>query len=116
MHSHSGQKANFDQCRPENIQYAVEWDGVDAPKFQLCPPADAARYSLLELLAVFRALRFNEHFRSISFSGIDLHVLHGLHDEYGTDHVAFKTRLGMNSDMRILLLTDECRSLHRSIL
>ena len=49
---------------------------------------------MFELLAIMRALRYNESFYSISFREIDLHPLHGLHDQYGTDHVAWQTRAG----------------------
>lgn len=41
-----------------------------------------------------RALRYNESFRSISFRDIDLHGLHGLHDTFGMDHVAWTSRAG----------------------
>jgi hypothetical protein len=52
------------------------------------------KYTVSELLAILRALRYNESFRSISFRDIDLHCLHGLHDTFGTDHVAWNTRPG----------------------
>jgi hypothetical protein len=59
------------------------------------PPANTLTYTIFELLAVFRALRYNESFRSISFQGIDLQKLHGLHDNYGEDHVAWTSRSGL---------------------
>ena len=59
------------------------------------PPASAYDYSVSELLAVFRALRYNESFRSISFEGINLQRLHGLIDSYGDDHVAWASRSGL---------------------
>jgi hypothetical protein len=59
------------------------------------PPANALTYTILELLAIFRALRYNESFHSVSFQGIDLQKLHGLHDSYGEDHVAWTSRSGL---------------------
>ena len=79
-----------------NIQYAVEYDGEDAPIFQLHPPTNERRpaYSLLELLAIMRALRYNEFFKTISFANINLDILHGLRDQYGWEHVPWTTRSG----------------------
>jgi hypothetical protein len=59
----------------------------DAPQFRLYPPASTATYTCLELLAIMRALRYNEEFRSISFKDVNLHNLHGVHDS-GTDHMS----------------------------
>jgi hypothetical protein len=67
----------------------------DAPEFRLMPPAISHGYSVLELLAIFRALRYNESFRSISFQDINLQKLHGLVDSYGEDHTAWSTRSGL---------------------
>jgi hypothetical protein len=78
-----------------NIQYAVDWEAEDAPEFRLFPPATTPKYSLLELLAIMRALRYNESFHSISFRDINLHSMHGLYDGYGIDHIASSTRAGM---------------------
>ncbi|KAH0566408.1 hypothetical protein GP486_000191 [Trichoglossum hirsutum] len=85
-----------------NICYAVSYDVEDAPLFTLLPPANPRRsnYSVLELLALFRALRFNESFSSISFRGISLEVLHSLRDFYGTDHVAWTDRSGTAVDIK----------------
>jgi hypothetical protein len=77
-----------------NIQYAVDWEAEDAPEFRLFPPATTPKYSLLELLAIMRALRYNESFHSISFRDINLHSMHGLYDAYGVDHIASSTRSG----------------------
>lgn len=78
------------------IRYLVDHHCEDAPAFQLLPPADPQRskYSLLELLAVMRALRYNETFTSISFAHINLDVLHGKRDQQGWDHVPWTTRSG----------------------
>src|SRR4051812_7361586 len=84
----------WDQCNPVNIQYAIDWEVEDAPEFRLFPPAKTKKYSVHELLAIMRSLRYNESFHSISFRDVDLHCLHGLHDAFGTDHIAWNTRPG----------------------
>ena len=83
---------------PSNIRYTVNYECEDAPRFQLLTPAHPQRskYTLLELLAVMRALRYNEFFRTIAFSGVSLDILHGLHDPHGSDidHLLSTTRSG----------------------
>lgn len=83
------------ECNPNNIRYTIDYEAEDAPEFLLLPPSELRRYSVHELLAIFRALRYNESFRSISFNGINLECLHGLVDSYGYDHVALRSRAGM---------------------
>ena len=79
-----------------NIRYTINYACENAPGFELMPPADSRRsnYTLLELLAVMRALRYNESFHSISFRNINLDPLHGVRDQYGSDHVPWTTRSG----------------------
>lgn len=78
------------------IRYLIDHQCEDAPAFQLLRPADPGRikYTLLELLAVMRALRYNETFTTISFASIDLNILHGIRDQQGWDHVPWTTRSG----------------------
>lgn len=78
------------------IRYSIDHECEDAPAFQLLCPADPGRikYTLLELLAVMRALRYNETFTTISFANIDLNILHGIRDQQGWDHVPWTTRSG----------------------
>ncbi|KAK6428072.1 hypothetical protein LTR95_015789 [Oleoguttula sp. CCFEE 5521] len=73
---------------PANIRYVVNYQCEDAPRFELLPPADSRRpeYGPLELIAVTRALRYNESFGSLSFANIPLDSLNGLHDNYGKEH------------------------------
>ncbi|KAI1824776.1 RNI-like protein [Xylaria intraflava] len=57
-------------CPP--VEWAVKWKGVRyAPQFCLLKPKHQSCYSSLQLLAVFRALRFNEVFHGISFRDMD---------------------------------------------
>lgn len=81
---------------PSNIQYAVDWEVNDAPEFQLWHPRYSKNYSISELLAVMRALRYNEYFCSISFRDIDLHNLHGTIDVFGNENATLETRSGIS--------------------
>ena len=100
-----------------NIRYTVNPHCEDAPGFELMPPADLRRtkYTVLELLAIMRALRYNESFHSISFHNISLDVLHGLRDQHGFDHVATTTRsggpLGVRTQEHAWLLIQEIQAL-----
>lgn len=78
-----------------NIRYAIDMHCDDAPCFKLLRPASPKRlrYTALELIAVMRALRYNESFRSISFNGISLDALH-IRDLYGFDMDAHLNRVG----------------------
>ncbi|KAL1302512.1 hypothetical protein AAFC00_002899 [Neodothiora populina] len=81
---------------PSNICYTIDYSTEDAPTFQLLPLADKRRsdYSIAELLAVMRALRYNESFGSLSFAGVRLDVLNGTHDTYGYELVCTRTKKG----------------------
>lgn len=90
-----------------NIKYSVEYVGEDAPIFQLLPPSDGQRqtYSLLELLAIMRALRYNESFKTISFAYVNLDILSGMRDHHGWEHVPWTTKSG-----EPLLIADQEKS------
>ena len=79
-----------------NIRYTVNYSCDDAPEFELRTPTNPRRtnYNLLELLAVMRALRYNESFNTIAFRNIKLDVLYGVHDPYGSVDTALSTRSG----------------------
>lgn len=82
------------------IRYTVDYHCEDAPAFELLPPADKrVRYSALELLAVMRALRYNESFGCISFRNTSLDTLNGRYDRFGHDHVPWSTRSGESLNM-----------------
>ena len=76
------------------ICYTVDHNCEDAPRFQLLPATGDGRYSTLEMLAVFRALRYNESFVSISFSDVNLCSLRYLYDVYATDIDSVCNRAG----------------------
>ncbi|MCJ1434834.1 hypothetical protein MMC27_004204 [Xylographa pallens] len=82
---------------PSNIRYTVSYSCEDAPQFELLEPNHSrrSRYTVLELLSIMRALRYNESFHSISFRNIDLSGLHGLSDHFGSEHLLWTTRSGV---------------------
>ncbi|EMC97381.1 hypothetical protein BAUCODRAFT_44046, partial [Baudoinia panamericana UAMH 10762] len=104
---------------PSNVRYTINYDCEDAPRFELLPPDDTRRpqYGPIELLAILRALRYNESFGSISFAGINLDSLNGLHDNYGREHVCSRTKRGTPIKLsaeelgRSCLLIQEVRAL-----
>ena len=67
------------RCPP--IEWRVNWKNVRyPPEFQLLPPKRQPFYIAHQLLAVFRALRFNDYFKSLSFRDVDFSGLINLVD------------------------------------
>ena len=98
------------------IRYEVNWQTEDAPAFELQSPADGrAKYSVLELLAIMRALRYNESFGCISFSNISLDPLRDRYDRNGDDHVPWSSRSGetlnVGDQSQFSLLVQEVQAL-----
>lgn len=60
-------------------QWTVEWHSSSQPAFRLLP-LDSVQYTPHQLMAVFRALRYNSFFKAISFRGVDLFPLAGRKD------------------------------------
>ncbi|KAE8377865.1 hypothetical protein BDV26DRAFT_200136 [Aspergillus bertholletiae] len=100
-----------------NIRYSIDVQCDDAPCFKLLPPASSSRrkYTALELVAVLRALRYNESFRSISFSGVSLDALQGLRDYHGLDKDMLLSRAGapihITGQESLSVLSQEIRAL-----
>jgi hypothetical protein len=96
------------------ICYTVDYQCEDAPCFQLVPRTNQA-YSALELLAVFKSLRYNESFTSISFASIDLNPLRHMYDPHGTDIDSLTTRSGnstnLDGHLNLPILLQEIRGL-----
>ncbi|KAF2457042.1 hypothetical protein BDY21DRAFT_392022 [Lineolata rhizophorae] len=104
--------------RPRNIRYGVLDSDEDSPHFVLYPPEDPKqKYSTLELLAVMRALRYNECFGTVSFAGVVLDSLNMLGDAYGEEHLCTRTKRGspVSLDHQVLrdahLLIQEVRAM-----
>ncbi|PNS18614.1 hypothetical protein CAC42_5153 [Sphaceloma murrayae] len=104
---------------PSKIRYTINYDCEDAPRFELLPIVESRRrhYNAIELLAVLRALRYNESFGSISFADINLDPLHDLYDEHGSEYVCVRTKRGTPLKLtpaelgRASLLIQEVRAL-----
>ncbi|KAI1143909.1 RNI-like protein [Hypoxylon sp. FL0543] len=63
------------------VNWTVQWKNVrHAPQFCLLAPKEQPKYTKYQLLAVFRALRFNDYFKSLSFYDIDFSSLSGAVD------------------------------------
>lgn len=60
---------------------ALYGKGDHSPAFRLLPEKGGAPYTASQLLAVLRALRFNQYFKSISFKDVDFSTLWGLPDD-----------------------------------
>ncbi|KAH6998507.1 hypothetical protein BKA56DRAFT_626898 [Ilyonectria sp. MPI-CAGE-AT-0026] len=75
-------------------RWTIEWDAQAQAAFRLLPSGGSA-YSPLQLLAVFRALRYNSYFKALSFRNVDLSSLIGKHDysQYG-DSVVYNSLNG----------------------
>ena len=104
---------------PSTIRYAVNYQVEDAPRFELLEPAqgNARGYSALDLLAIFRSLRYDESFASISFAHVNLDALNGVSDHYGGEHVCTQTMHGLPTKLVVeeqeeaSLLVQEVRAL-----
>jgi hypothetical protein len=105
--------------QPENISYQISYPDEDSPRFELLRPIGLRRdqYTVHELLAVMRALRYNETFSGISFKDVHLDIINNLFDEHGSEHVCTKTKRGTYARMdvdeleRSSLLVQEIRAL-----
>jgi len=102
---------------PSRIVYQIRDRGEDAPSFELRPP-DASggnSYTVLELLAILRSLRYNEYFLTISFHDVSLDALHDARDRFGDDHVPWTTKSGQPLNIpdqeHATLLIQEVRAL-----
>lgn len=65
-----------------SVDWKVNWESARfSPEFQLLRPRKKMlKYSGYQLLAVFRALRFNDYFKSLNFDGVDFSPLSGVQD------------------------------------
>ena len=97
------------------ICYTVETACEEGPAFILTAKVNGRRYTVLELLAIFRALRYNESFATLSFAGINLDDLQRLRDPFGYEHVAWRTRSGeqlkQHEEVNSTLLVQEIRAI-----
>lgn len=97
------------------LEWEINWKTKFPPEFRLLPAKDGSRYSALQLLAVLRALRYNDYFTSLSFRGVDLGPLWGLHDQYAMNNgsVAYLSRTGVTLDSAEVQALTHCSILHQ---
>ncbi|KAI1212437.1 RNI-like protein [Annulohypoxylon truncatum] len=88
-------------CAPVN--WTVQWKNVrHAPQFTLLAPTEQSSYTAYQLLAVFRALRFNDFFKSLSFRDIDFSNLSGVFDNTSRlESTIWLSRTGKRSLTRV---------------
>lgn len=67
-------------CQP--VEWEINWRTKYAPEFRLLPPKTEQSYGPMQLLAVMRALRYNDYFISLSFRDIDLSVMWDWYDQF----------------------------------
>ncbi|MCJ1337031.1 hypothetical protein MMC09_002310 [Bachmanniomyces sp. S44760] len=105
------------EVNASNICYTVNYHCEDAPRFVLLPPANTKRttYTLLELLAILRSLRYNESFHSIEFCNMSLDTLHNTYDPHEGETQPLTTRFGdpvhVEQPYRCCLLRQEVQAL-----
>ncbi|CAM1505561.1 Fc.00g111980.m01.CDS01 [Cosmosporella sp. VM-42] len=89
-------KAYCAAFRVQVPRWTIEWNKPSQPAFRLLP-SDGPQYLQLQLLAVFRALRYNSFFKALSFRDVDLSALAGKKDysHYG-DAILYTSLTGLN--------------------
>lgn len=77
-------------CSP--VEWEINWKTALAPEFRLLPPKAGNTYTILQLLAVMRSLRYNGYFNSISLNGVDLTGLWDKTDLLGKTSIPYMNR------------------------
>ncbi|KJR89876.1 leucine rich repeat domain containing protein [Sporothrix schenckii 1099-18] len=80
------------RCNP--VDWEINWRTPFAPEFRVLPSVKGV-YTDLQLLAVLRALRYNDYFKSLSFCDVDLSGLLGKFDSSRKGNVAYLSRNGV---------------------
>ncbi|KAK5944891.1 hypothetical protein PMZ80_002093 [Knufia obscura] len=97
------------------IYYSIDYECEDPPCFRLLLPQAGPAYTAMELLAVFRALRYNESFTSISFANVNLCPLRNVYDPFGESDEGLCARSGVFVDVpehaNLSVLQQELRAL-----
>ncbi|KAK4196696.1 hypothetical protein QBC40DRAFT_5587 [Triangularia verruculosa] len=100
------------RCAP--VDWEINWKTRHAPEFRLLPSKTGAIYTPLQLLAVLRALRYNDYFNSLSFKDVDLSPLHGADDNLGGGvNVAYLSRTCIKLTHDEVLILKTCPVLHQ---
>jgi hypothetical protein len=92
-------------------RWTIEWNTPSQPAFRLLP-SSGQPYSTLQLLALFRALRYNSYFKELSFRNIDLSGLAGKKDySHFGDAIAYTS---LNGTAHTLSWRAQLANLHRN--
>jgi len=79
------------RCPP--LDWEISWRTKYSPEFRLLPSKTGKPYTPMQLLAVMKALRYNDYFVSLNFRDIDLSVLWDWYDQFqGICDVPYLTR------------------------
>ena len=87
------------RCNP--VDWEINWRTQYAPEFRVLPSAKGP-YSDIQLLAVFRALRYNDYFKALSFCDVDLSSLLSKNDSSRKGNVAYLSRSGKHLPLMCL--------------
>lgn len=79
------------RCNP--VDWEINWRTPFAPEFRVLPSTKGA-YTDLQLLAVLRALRYNDYFKSLSFCDVDLSSLLDKFDSSRKGNAVYMSRNG----------------------
>jgi hypothetical protein len=94
--------------RCSQVDWEINWKAKFSPEFRLLPAKDGSQYTAYQLVAVLRALRYNDYFNSLSFENVDLSPLWGVYDPMASakGQVAYMNRsctsthvLGLNCQL-----------------
>lgn len=83
------------RCDP--VDWEISWRTVVSPEFRVIPSSKGVKYTDLQLLAVLRALRYNDYFKAVSFRDVDLSSLLDKYDSSRTANIAYMSRNGKPS-------------------
>ncbi|KIH87216.1 leucine rich repeat domain containing protein [Sporothrix brasiliensis 5110] len=96
------------RCNP--VDWEINWRTPFAPEFRVLPSVKGV-YTDLQLLAVLRALRYNDYFKSLSFCDVDLSGLLGKFDSSRKGNVAYLSRNASDQPEGIIAPGQEAVSL-----
>ncbi|KAK4448540.1 protein NLRC3 [Podospora aff. communis PSN243] len=100
-------------CAP--VEWEINWKTRFPPEFRVLPAKDGSRYKPLQLLAVLRALRYNDYFNSLSFRDVDLGVLWDAKDPFSSTRgaVAYLSRTCVTLDADEVEILQQSSLLHQ---
>ncbi|CAK7207935.1 hypothetical protein SEUCBS139899_010750 [Sporothrix eucalyptigena] len=98
------------RCNP--VDWEINWRTPFAPEFRVLPSTKGV-YTDLQLLAVLRALRYNDYFKSLSFCEVDMSSLLEKYDSSRKGNVAYMSRSGVCLTTHETSLVQKASILHQ---